>query len=429
MVTLRVAIIGAGPAGCTLAVLLQEKPSIHVTIFEAEASADARGQGGTLDLHTATGLAAIKRAGLYEEFQRKARYDGEAMVLADKTLRRYISVGGTTKETSRGRPEIDREDLRHMLLSKIHDGTIKWGHKVRSISDDNTIYFDTHAESGFDLVVGADGGWSKVRPLLSTVTPSYSGIGSVRLQISNAKTTAPEVYALVNHGSFFTASDGKMITAQELSDGSIQVGFHATQPESWIKDAEFDTNDVAAVKRHLLALHADWAPVYRTMITAADDDQPWIRNLYHLPVGHRWPSKGSMTLIGDAAHIFTPFAGEGVNLAMSDSMRLADAILATANESKSTLSRNIKIFEEEMFVRAAKSAGITFKLMSCMFFTEGAPDSVVEEYICAAMSDDVPWWLMPLARAAVYAYWWYWRRFGGAAPTVSTVVPVDLKQD
>ena len=78
MTSLNVAIVGAGPAGCTLARLLQSSNvPIKVTIFEREASLDARIQGGTLDLHTDTGIAALKKAKLYDEFLTFARFDGE----------------------------------------------------------------------------------------------------------------------------------------------------------------------------------------------------------------------------------------------------------------------------------------------------------------------------------------------------------------
>jgi len=74
----RIAIVGGGPAGCTLARLLQiSKAPIKVTIFESDAGMESRTQGGTLDLHTNTGIAALKKAKLYDEFLKYARYDGE----------------------------------------------------------------------------------------------------------------------------------------------------------------------------------------------------------------------------------------------------------------------------------------------------------------------------------------------------------------
>lgn len=78
MARFRIAIIGAGPAGCTLArLLLHKNVDVEIVVFEGEERLDARTQGGTLDLHTETGIAAMKQCGLYDQFEEKARFDGE----------------------------------------------------------------------------------------------------------------------------------------------------------------------------------------------------------------------------------------------------------------------------------------------------------------------------------------------------------------
>ena len=83
----NIAIIGAGPAGCTLARLLQVSDArVKVTIFESDGSLDARSQGGTLDLHTDTGIEALKRANLYNEFLEHARFDGDGRVSSQTRL-------------------------------------------------------------------------------------------------------------------------------------------------------------------------------------------------------------------------------------------------------------------------------------------------------------------------------------------------------
>jgi 2-polyprenyl-6-methoxyphenol hydroxylase-like FAD-dependent oxidoreductase len=68
MSPIRVAIVGAGPVGLTLARLFLNKPNIDFVVFESDKYRDARGQGGTLDLRPTTGLAALKEADLYDEF-------------------------------------------------------------------------------------------------------------------------------------------------------------------------------------------------------------------------------------------------------------------------------------------------------------------------------------------------------------------------
>ena len=103
MYTPTIAIIGAGPAGSTLARLLT-RASIPVTIFEGESSTSVREQGGTRDLHTDMGLKPLREAALYEGYARYARYDGEAFNAADKKLVSAIRVGGTAEASSRGRP-------------------------------------------------------------------------------------------------------------------------------------------------------------------------------------------------------------------------------------------------------------------------------------------------------------------------------------
>lgn len=120
----KVAITGAGPIGSTLRRLLI-RASIPLTIFESESSMSIREQGGTLDLHTSTGLKALREAGLYEEHAQSARYDGEALNLADKNLVSMTRVGGSTEGSSRGRLEIDRARLRQILVNSLPEGTIR----------------------------------------------------------------------------------------------------------------------------------------------------------------------------------------------------------------------------------------------------------------------------------------------------------------
>jgi 2-polyprenyl-6-methoxyphenol hydroxylase-like FAD-dependent oxidoreductase len=70
------------------------------------------------------------------------------------------------------RPEIDRRDLRVLLLDSVPQDKIRWGAKVDKLQkeDDGLMsirFTDGTTESGFRLVVGADGAWSKARSLVS----------------------------------------------------------------------------------------------------------------------------------------------------------------------------------------------------------------------------------------------------------------------
>lgn len=391
----KIAIVGGGPAGCTLARILQQSPfSFDITIFEGEASVNARPQGGTLDLHTGTGLAALERADLLDDFYKYARFEGESMQFTDKNLRRYMNMPAPKSGKSRGRPEIDRSLLRQILVDSLPADMIKWNHRLRKIDQDLTLYFDHATYSGFDLLIGADGAWSKVRPLVSEQIPFYSGIGGIRSAIKDAATSQPDIHKLVRHGMLMSLGDHKTFGMQQLGDGSIGVHTWGQKPESWAKNLPFPESDSEALRAHALREYHDWSPHLTDGLRAADTPV-YPHDLYMLPIGHSWTHRPGVTLMGDAAHLMTPFAGEGVNLAMTDSMHLADAIIAAAKSLSATatpdkqeqlakeamLSREIEKFEKDMFSRATKIQQITYDSMKFMFFVPNAPDSVIEQFV------------------------------------------------
>ena len=416
----NIAIVGSGPAGITLARLLYLS-NIHVTLFEGEASADVRTQGGTLDLHMKTGIAAVKECGLYSDFLKHVRYDGEASVIADKQYRMYLSSSGSSGESKYGRPEIDRQKLRDILLASLPTDMVKWGMKVTSVKGtegDYTLHFENGtSETGFDLIVGADGAFSKVRPVLSDVTPEYSGIGGVWGSIADAENRYPELHKTVNKGSFFSYSDGKSITAQQIGDGSLYVSVVWVQPADWVEINELGASDHAKLHEYALKEFTDWDPRITALFEAVDYDSLLARNLYMLPVGTQWQHKRGITLIGDAAHLMTPYAGEGVNLALVDSQKLAHAIIkstkstSTKTSQVEALSSEIRTFEEEMFKRATQIQRTTFAVMNSMFFIPGAPYTSIEQMMYAAISDGIPAGTRPLVKALIISYFGLRKKF------------------
>ena len=322
----------------------------------------------------------MKEIGLWDKFQEYARYDGEAMIFADKNLKKYVYMDGATEETSRGRPEIDREKLRKILWEALPTGTVRWGCRLRSVDEDLSLHFDHGIEKGFDLVVGADGAWSKIRPLLSKVEPYYSGVGGMQLIIDDAERQHPDLYRLVNRGSLFAFSDHKGVTAQQMGDGSIYVGTWSQRPEDWT--SKYDVKDPKQVKKMAAEEYHDWAPELVKFTQVANEDKMTPRSLYMLPVGHRWDHRPGATLIGDSAHVMTPFAGEGVNLAMTDALRLAGAITASRKIDKAdAFDQAVKCYEEDMFQRAGITAAVTWGNTEDSLFKPGAPEATIDSYV------------------------------------------------
>ena len=405
----RIAIIGAGPAGCTLGRLLYLS-KISFVIFEGEASRDIRSQGGTLDLRPRRGLAAVQAAELHDEFLKYARFDGEALELTDKNLKSYISLSGKTSDKSRGRPEIDRRQLRSMLLDSLPEGAVQWGCHLNSVGEDLVLHFEGgRTESGFDLIVGAEGAWSKVRQLLTDQLPIYSGICGTELYISDVANRYPDLYRLVNRGSIFAFSDGHSVSAQQIGDGSMRVADWGARDQRWAKDNHIDVLGPFGMKKLLANEYKDWAPQFQKLFSIADDDSIETRSLFMLPKGSRWTNKRGVTVIGDAAHVMVPFAGEGANIAMADAMKLGLCI--ARSESKEALDLNMIDFEKDMFERAFSSQEWSEENMEDMFFTVGAPRTVIEKYVVRFLSHEKGPTKAAFASVFIHVYYWWLKIF------------------
>lgn len=368
MSTPRIAIIGAGLSGLVCARILQLH-GVPVTVYERDADADARQQGGSLDIHHDTGQIALEQAGLYEEFLRQTHKGGEAMRVLDKTGHVFIDEADSAAGT---RPEIDRTVLRRMLVDSLEPGTISWGSTVSRVWDDgqgHALEFADGRTAQVDLVVGADGAWSKARAILTDVTPSYTGITMVEIHLSDAQSKHPDALALVGHGSLFALSDNKSIGGH--GGDHIWLGLGLRVPENWSETGGIDWSNPAATREALLREYADWAQPLTDLIRDSDDSIV-ARLIYALPVGHSWEHAEGVTLVGDAAHLMSPFAGEGANLALIDGADLARAIVANDD-----LDRAVAEYEQIMFSRGAESAAQSAYGLDMMFSAD-APKPMVD---------------------------------------------------
>jgi 2-polyprenyl-6-methoxyphenol hydroxylase-like FAD-dependent oxidoreductase len=265
------------------------------------------------------------------------------------------------------------------------------------------LHFDNRLYK-FDMIVGADGAWSKVRPFLSKHQPTFTGFSGYKFTISSVEERYPDLHKLVNRGSFFAFSDKRLIMAQYMGDNSLDVAEWALRDEAW-RDAQ--DGNIKAVKAMIAKEYHDWAPELVKLTQVADDEPVVARSLYMLPVDHHWENRPGVTLIGDAAHLITPLGGQGVNIAMADATKLAHAIIEA--ERVGGLATKVKAFELDMFQRANQVAVYSDENLKDMMLNEGAPRSVIERYVARAMSLGKPRFVAIGISISVHIYYWLWK--------------------
>ena len=343
-----------------------------------------------MDLHSETGQLALREAALFGEFQKHSLHAAEAMklvksdgrVMWDENDRNEAGV-----DYSRDRPEIDRSELRDVLLDSIQLDSIQWNRKLARVepaegSDDKyNLHFADGVEVGFDLVVGADGAWSKVRSLLTDQQPFYSGITVIELKATEVSTKKQWLSNFVGRGSCFMFDEGRALVCQRNGNDSIRVYAAVRQPERWVRDCgiDWDQRNLAQetfAQSYFGNCHDDLKRVIA--VEASDGLIP--RPLWMLPVGSKWSPRPGVTLLGDAAHLMTPFAGVGVNVALADAMDLARALLKRKGDfeadMRGQLADALQEYEGTMFERAEENMAKSWGGLQHHFSAQGVDERV-----------------------------------------------------
>ena len=352
----KIAIVGGGPGGLTLARLLQCK-GLDVKVYERDINKDVRIQGGALDLHTESGLAALEKAGLINEFKNHYRPGAELVRVVDNQAKIYSDQHAENITLNFGnkshRPEIDRGPLRDILLNSLNPDTVVWDSHILSIEklqDTWKLVFQNGNIVIADIVIGADGANSKIRPFVTDIKPFWTGITMLEGSIKDAKKTAPNIHKLLRGGKIFAYGNEKTLIVSSKGDGSFGFATSCKTNEFWHKESGIDFKDNKQVLAWFKKEFSEWSDVWHELFE--NEKTLFIpRPQYCMPLDQKWEAQSNITLIGDAAHWKPPFAGEGVNMAMLDALQLSESLTNPAFANTQTAIAN---YEKLMFKRFSK---------------------------------------------------------------------------
>lgn len=251
-------------------------------------------------------------------------------------------------------PEVDRADLRRLLLDALAPGAVAWGHAVQGVHPAENgrwrLDFEDRPSFTADLVVAADGMSSKVRRRLTSAEPVYTGITMLAANIRKERWRGSALSDVLGEGSVMFADGRRTVFVQRCAHDLILLYYSLAVPRGWPAQESFGLEDAAAVLRVVRDAFGDWSPEVMDMLTEVQDGfHLWPTSV--MPPDASWLAQPGLTMLGDAAHAMPPFTGKGVNLALLDALELADGLTADPGRD---VTEAIAAFEAGMQARTSR---------------------------------------------------------------------------
>lgn len=318
MTSLNIGIVGAGVGGMSAGVALRAAGH-DVTLFEQAPQFGRVGADVNLTPNAVRALdslgagigQAVREHGAQPTFRISRDYASNA-----ETSRLPMS---SDAEARYGAPQvtIHRADLLAAVTAALPAGTIRFGARLRSVSDDGAgidLEFDDGTRERFDIVIGADGIHSRVRAtLFGEEYPRFTGVVSYRAVVPTERVKdVPEIEAFTK---WWGPNPQSQIVTFPLNCGRETFIFATTGQDSWHEESWTSAGDVEELRSH----YRDYHPEARRLLDACDAVLK--SALYEREPLPRW-SAGGITLLGDACHPMLPFMAQGACMAIEDAVVL-----------------------------------------------------------------------------------------------------------